>query len=140
MTPPETPPARSKRPTDSITTMTEYILPTHANSLGTVFGGQVLAWLDLCAAICAHRPTGSIVITAGIDELSFERSIRVGQVVHLTARMTAAFRTSIEILVCVDGEDAMTGERWPCVSAFVTFVAVDQSLRPIPVPELAAET
>jgi acyl-CoA hydrolase len=120
--------------------MTEYVLPTHANALGTIFGGQVLAWIDLCAAICAQRHTGRTVITAGIDDLSFDHGIKVGQVARLRARVTAAFRTSLEILVSVEGEDAMTGHVWPTVSAFVTFVAVDEDLRPAPVPPLALET
>jgi acyl-CoA hydrolase len=120
--------------------MTELVLPTHANSLGSVFGGQVLAWIDLCAAICAQRHTGRIVTTAGIDELSFERPIKVGQVAQLTARITAAFRTSVEVLVQVDGEDARTGERWPCVSAFVTFVALDADQRPATVPPVEPAT
>jgi acyl-CoA hydrolase len=124
----------------SLTTMTELVLPTHANSLGSVFGGQVMAWIDLCAAICAQRHTGRIVTTAGIDDLEFARPIKVGQVAQLTARITAAFRTSVEVMVHVDGEDATTGERWPCVSAFATFVAVDASLRPTPVPPLALES
>jgi acyl-CoA hydrolase len=117
--------------------MTELVLPTHANSLGGVFGGQILAWIDLCGAICAQRHTGRTVITAGIDDLSFERPIKVGQVAQITARMTAAFRTSVELHVQVEGEDATTGERWPCVTAFVTFVAVDASLHPTAVPPLA---
>lgn len=120
----------------SLTTMTELILPTHANSLGGVFGGQIMAWIDLCAAICAQRHTGHIVTTAGIDDLSFERPIKVGQVAQLRARITAAFRTSVEVRVEVDGEDATTGERWPCVSALATFVAVDADLRPAGVPPL----
>jgi acyl-CoA hydrolase len=121
----------------SVTTMTELVLPTHANSLGGVFGGQVLAWIDLAAAICAQRHTGRIVVTAGIDDLSFERPVKVGHVAQITARVTAAFRTSVEVAVQVDGEDARTGERWPCVSAFVTLVAVDESLSPTQVPPLA---
>jgi acyl-CoA hydrolase len=120
----------------SVTTMTELILPTHANSLGSVFGGQIMAWIDLCAAICAQRHTGHIVTTAGIDDLSFDRPIKVGQVAQLRARITAAFRTSVEVRVEVDGEDATTGERWPCVSALATFVAVDAELRPAAVPPL----
>src|SRR5258705_7446403 len=103
-----------RRVADSITTMTEYVLPTHANLIGTVFGGQILAWVDLCSAICAQRHTGHLAITAGIDDLSFEKAISVGQVVRLTARVTAAFKTSVEILVNVEGEAATTGERWPC--------------------------
>lgn len=124
----------------SLTTMTEFVLPTHANALGGVFGGQVLAWCDLAAAICAQRHTGHVVITAGFDDVSFERPIKVGQVVRLTARITAAFRTSVEIHVDVEGEDATTGDRWPCLTAFVTFVAVGADMRPAPVPPLAIET
>lgn len=129
-----------KRPTESLTTMTEYVLPTHANALGNVFGGQVMAWVDLCAAICAQRHTGGIAITAGIDDLSFEKPIQVGQVVRLAARVTATFRTSLEIFVRVEGEDAMTGRSWPCVSAYVTYVAVDAALVPRPVVPLVLES
>ena len=114
--------------------MTEYVLPTHANVLGNVFGGQILSWVDLCAAICAQRHTGQMVITAGVDDLSFERPIKVGQVVLLTARLTATFRTSVEILVEVEGEEATSGARWPCVTAFVTCVAIDDNGVPTAVP------
>jgi acyl-CoA hydrolase len=120
--------------------MTELVLPTHANNLGSVFGGQVIAWIDLCAAICAQRHTGHTVTTAAIDELSFERPIKVGQVVRLIARATATFRTSVEVLVRVEGEEATTGEHWPCVTAFVTFVAVGPDLRPVTVPPLELAT
>lgn len=116
--------------------MTEYVLPTHANALGNVFGGQILAWVDLCAAICAQRHTGRMAITAAIDELSFEKPIRVGEVVRLSARVTASFRTSVEILVEVTGEEATTGSSWPCVSAFVTYVALDDDRVPTAVPPL----
>ncbi len=68
-----------RAPERSRTTMTELVLPTHANSIGSVFGGQVIAWMDLCGAICAQRHTGRIVTTAGIDDLSFERPILVGR-------------------------------------------------------------
>ena len=143
---PESPPPLLPRAAGpSVTTMTELVLPTHANSLGSVFGGQVLAWIDLCGAICAQRYTGSIVVTAGIDDLSFDGPVKVGQVALLEARVTAAFRTSLEVLVQVDGHDAMTGARWPCVTAFVTFVAVqgggdgDQKPKPVPPLELLSD-
>jgi acyl-CoA hydrolase len=129
-----------KRIAESEASMTEYVLPTHANVLGNVFGGQILAWVDLCAAICAQRHTRTFAITAGIDDLSFEQPIRVGQIVRLDARVTATFRTSLEILVEVQGEDGISGRRWPCVTAFVTYVAVDAAMRPTPVPPIALET
>jgi acyl-CoA hydrolase len=131
---------QNRAPDGSITTMTELVMPSHANAFGGVFGGQIVAWMDLCAAICAQRHTGCTVTTAGIDELSFERPIKVGQVAQLTARVTAAFRTSVEVLVRVDGEDAKTREVWPCITAFVTFVAVDDALRPTAVPGLLCRT
>jgi acyl-CoA hydrolase len=115
--------------------MTEYVLPTHANALGGVFGGTIIGWMDLCAAICAQRFAGCVCVTAGIDELSFENPIQIGQVVRLEARVTATFRTSIEIFVEVRGEDATTGRTWPCVSGFLTFVGVADG-RPCTVPQL----
>ena len=120
--------------------MTEYVLPTHANAFGNVFGGQVLAWVDLCAAICAQRHTGSVCITAGLDDVSFEQPIKVGQVVRLESRVTATFGTSLEIAVDVQGEDPTTRRVWPCVSAFLTFVAVDRELKPTRVPPLEVTT
>jgi acyl-CoA hydrolase len=141
--PPPRPPAARGRAADSLTTMTEYVLPTHANALGNVFGGQILAWIDLCAAICAQRHAGRLAVTAEFDDVWFQAPIKIGQVVLLRARVTAAFRTSVEILVDVEGEDAPSGERWPCARAFVTFVAmqkVDGALKPAPVPPLECET
>ena len=133
-------PLAPKSVADSETTMTEYVLPTHANALGNVFGGQILAWVDLCAAICAQRHARSVAITAGMDDVCFEKPIRIGQIVRLAARVTASFRTSVEILVDVQGEDGITGERWPCVTAFVTYVAVDAAMRPTPVPPITITT
>jgi acyl-CoA hydrolase len=129
-----------QREAQSRTTMTEYVLPTHANALGNVFGGQILAWMDICAAICAQRHAGVIGVTAGVDELSFQRPIKVGQVVRLDARITCTFKTSFEIRVVVHGEDCFTPETWLCVEAFLTFVAIDQDNRPVPVPQLILET
>ena len=124
----------------SITEMTEYVLPQHTNALGGVFGGQIMAWMDLCGAICAQRHSGSQVVTAFVDDLKFEQPVRVGEVVRLEARVTATFRTSMEIEVVVEGEDATTGRRWPCVDARLTFVAIDASRKPTPVPPLLLDT
>ncbi len=132
-----------RRVSDSITTMTEYVLPTHANALGTVFGGQILAWIDLCAAICAQRHAGRLAVTAEFDDVMFQAPIAVGQVVLLSARVTAAFRTSVEIQVDVQGEDAQSGRRWSCASAFVTFVAIEivgGQRKPAIIPPLVLET
>jgi len=124
----------------SITEMTEYVLPPHANALGNVFGGQIMAWVDLCAAICAQRHSGHVGVTAFVDDFKFEQPVKVGEVVRLRARVTGAFRTSMEIEVVVEGEDARTGRRWPCVSAFLTYVAIDDAGKPTPVPPLLLDT
>jgi len=120
--------------------MTEYVLPQHANALGSVFGGQIMAWLDLCAAICAQRHSGHMAVTAFVDDIKFELPVRVGEVVRLDAHVTATFRTSMEIEVVVEGEDAMTARRWPCVHARLTFVAIDDARKPTPVPTLVMDT
>lgn len=131
-------PAKPAR--DSLTTMTEYVLPVHANAMGNVFGGQILAWMDICAAMCSQRHCGTIAVTAGIDDLAFEQPIKVGQIVKLEGRVTAAFRSSVEVRVIVTGEDGATGVTWPCVSAYMTFVAIGPVGAPQAVPPLLCET
>ncbi len=124
----------------SITEMTEYVLPQHANALGSVFGGQIMAWVDLCAAITAQRHSGKMAVTAFVDDLKFQSPVKVGEVVRLRARITATFGTSMEIEVVVEGEEAQSGRKWPCVDAIVTFVAIDAKGRPTPVPRLTLDT
>ena len=120
--------------------MTEYVLPQHTNAIGGVFGGQIMAWVDLCAAICAQRHAGVMCVTAFVDELKFELPVRAGEIVRLEANITAAFRTSMEILVVVEGENAKTDKRWPCVTARVTFVGIDDSGKPTPIPPLLLDS
>lgn len=124
----------------SVTDMTEYVLPQHANVFGSVFGGQIMAWVDLCAAICAQRHAGRPCVTAFVDDLHFRRPVRVGQVVRLRAQVTATFRTSMEIEVSVHGEDTLTGEQWPTVECRATFVALSDNRTPTRVPPLLLES
>ena len=120
--------------------MTEYVLPQHANALGSVFGGQIMAWVDLCGAICAQRHSRHMAVTAFVDDMKFEQPVRVGEVVRLDAKVTAVFRTSMEIEIVVEGEDATTGRSWPCVDARLTFVAIDDERNPTAVPPLVLDT
>lgn len=123
----------------SLTEMTELVLPQHGNVLGTAFGGTVLAWIDVCGAIAAQRHCHRVAVTAAIDEVSFIAPIKVGDVVVLTARVNAAFRSSMEVEVEVKVEDTTTGARRLSVDAFMTFVAVGEDGRPTAVPPLALE-
>lgn len=136
----ELPPLAAKSRTASTTEMLEYVLPQHANIGGTVFGGQIMAWVDLCAAICAQRHAGRPCVTAFVDDLLFKRPVLVGQVVRLRAQLVATFRTSMEIDVSVTGEDTVTGDVWPTVECRVVFVAIDEARRPTPVPPLVLDT
>ncbi len=125
---------------DSLCEMNEYVLPQHANAMGTVFGGQIMAWVDLCAAICAQRHSGRMAVTAFVDDLKFVSPVRVGEVVHLEARVTATFHSSMEIEIKVHGENSRTRERWRCVDAFVVFVAIDDDRKPVAVPPLLLDS
>jgi len=120
--------------------MTEILLPQHANALGTAFGGTVLGWIDVCGAVAAQRHCGRIAVTAAIDDMQFLAPIRVGDVVRLTARVNAAFRTSVEVEVVVEREDPATMERTVAADAILTFVNRGDDGRPMRAPPLLCET
>ena len=125
---------------DSFTQMTELVLPQHSNVHGSAFGGTVLAWMDICGGIAAQRHCLRVAVTAAIDELNFLAPIKVGDVVVLTARLNAAFRTSMEVEVEVQVEEPATGHRKRCVDAFMTFVAIGDDGNKTAVPPLVSES
>jgi acyl-CoA hydrolase len=131
---------RGRAPRESETQMTELVLPQHANAVGTAFGGTVVGWVDICAAIAAQRHAGRVAVTASIDALEFHAPIRVGDLVCLSARVNAVFRSSLEVSVHVEREDRVTRARTLCVHAFLTFVGVDDGGQPTPIPPLSLET
>ena len=120
--------------------MVQLVLPNDANTLGNVLGGMVLHWIDLAAAIVAHRHCRMQCVTASIDQVSFEAPIKIGQLALITGRMTYAGRTSMEIRVDVQSEDLETAFRRQTSTAYLTFVAIDESGKPVPVPPLVPET
>jgi acyl-CoA hydrolase len=124
----------------SLTEMSEIVLPQHTNAIGSAFGGAIMSWLDICAAIAAKRHCGRVAVTAFVDDLAFVAPIRLGDVVRLTARVNATFRTSLELAVRVEQENPATGARTLCADAMLTFVAVDDAGAPQPVPPLLLET
>ena len=132
--------AEQHTPSASFTEMTELVLPQHANAIGTAFGGTVLSWVDICGAIAAHRHCGRVAVTAAIDELQFRAPIRVGDVVRITAWVNATFRSSLEVEVHVEQEDAKTRRRARCLDAFLTFVCVDDRGGPMSVPQLQCQS
>lgn len=124
------------KPEDSQVEMTQVVLPAFANVVGTVFGGQVVSWIDICAAVSAQRHCRRAVVTASIDSVHFIEPIRQGQIVVLKSRVNAVFRSSMEVGVTVMAESPITGERRKAVRAYCTFVALDDNGRPVSVPDL----
>jgi len=135
-----TTPRTSKSACDSYVEMTEIVLPSHANPIGTAFGGQIMAWIDICAGISAQRHARQIVVTASMDDLHFRAPIHVGEVVILKAQVNRAFHTSLEVGVRVEAENPLTGELRHCSSAYLTFVAQDEDGSSVSVPDLIPET
>jgi acyl-CoA hydrolase len=131
-------PAKSVK--SSQVTMTELVLPTHTNALDTVFGGTVMSWIDICAAIAAQRHASREVVTASMDRLSFVAPIRRGWVVNLKASVNYTSRTSMEVGVRVDAENPKTGEMFHTASAYMTFVALGSDGKPTEVPKLLLES
>jgi acyl-CoA hydrolase len=135
-----TPSLTPRKPSDSLVEMTQLLLPGDANALGAAFGGSVMGWIDIAAAVAAQRHARQFVVTASMDDLHFHAPIKVGWQVVLKARVLAAFHTSMEVGVTVQSENPLTGERQLCTSALLTFVALDQHGQRLPVPPLLAET
>ena len=130
----------AKSPRDSEVTMTQMILPSDANPVNAAFGGRVMEWIDICAAVAAQRHCRQTVVTASMDDLHFHAPIKIGWIVTLHGRVIAAFRTSMEVGVTVMAENPLTGERHIATSALLTFVAVAANGQRLPVPPLKLET
>jgi acyl-CoA hydrolase len=130
---------RGKSPSQSQVEMTQIILPGDANSLGNAFGGRVMQWIDVSAGVASRRHGGGIAVTASIDSLEFHRPIRMGDVVVLHARVNRAWRSSMEVGVRVEYEQDDAAPQH-AVSAYLTFVAIDEDGRPRRVPPITPET
>ena len=129
-----------KTPSDSVCINTEIVLPNDTNTLGNLMGGKLLHWMDICAAIAAHRHCARVVVTASVNNVAFNQPIRLGEIVTLQAKVSRAFSSSMEVFIDVWVENNSTGEKRKCNEAIYTFVAVDQIGTPINVPELKPES
>lgn len=127
-------------PSASVVEMNQLVLPPHTNALGTVFGGTIMSWIDVCAAMSAQRHARRVVVTASMDQLDFLAPIRSGQLVNLRSMVNYVGRTSMEVGVRVEAEDVLTGDRVHAASAYLTFVALDGSARPVVVRPMVPGT
>lgn len=130
---------KTKKPSESFVSMTELVLPNDTNTLNNLMGGRLMHWMDIVSAIAAQRHSNRIVVTASVDNISFRQPIQLGNVVTLKARVTRAFNSSMEIKIDVEAEDIPSAKKFISNSAYFTFVAVDQTGRPIDVPEVEPE-
>jgi acyl-CoA hydrolase len=124
----------------SIVHMTEMVLPSHTNALDSIFGGVIMSWIDIAAAIAAQRHSGRQVVTASIDDLDFIAPVYKGWIVNLKACVNFTGRSSMEVGVRVDAENAIQQKTFHTASAYLTFVAVDQHGQPTPIPAVQPQT
>ncbi|MBB79062.1 MAG: acyl-CoA thioesterase [Crocinitomicaceae bacterium] len=131
---------KTKKAKDTLSITTKVVLPNDTNTLGNLFGGELLAWMDVIASVSAHRHCKRVVVTASVNNVSFKQPIKEASIVTLEAKVSRAFTSSMEVFVDVYVEDHVTGERIKCNEAIYTFVAVDQNGGPIEVPKLIPES
>jgi acyl-CoA hydrolase len=120
--------------------MVQVVLPNDANPLGFILGGTVMHLIDIAAAIACHRHTRSLLVTAAVDGLQFLHPIKVGDLIILKARVTAAWSTSLEAEVEVFSEEILTGLRKLTSRAYLTFVTIDTAGNRVSVPPLILDT
>lgn len=131
---------KKKKPGESLISMTELVLPNDTNTLNNLMGGRLMHWMDIVSAISAQKHANRVVVTASVDNISFNHPIQLGNVVTLKAKVTRAFNSSMEVRIDVEAEDIPAGKKSVSNSAYFTFVAVDQNGRPIDVPEIEPES
>jgi acyl-CoA hydrolase len=131
---------KPKTAKQSYTILTELVLPNDTNTLGNLMGGRLLHWMDIASAISAQKHSQRVVVTAAVNNVSFDQPIRLADVVILEAKVSRAFSTSMEVFIDVWVENLSTGKKIKCNEAIYTFVAVDQLGNPINVPPVVPET
>ncbi|MEI9947222.1 MAG: acyl-CoA thioesterase [Chitinophagaceae bacterium] len=131
---------KEKKASGSVIIMTELVLPNDTNVFGNLMGGRLMYWMDIASALSAQKHCNAPVVTASVDNISFENPIRLGNVVHIEAKVSRAFNTSMEVHMKVWCEDLKKQEKYKSNEAYYTFVALDADNKPSPVPQLIPET
>lgn len=131
---------QAKHPSDSLTVLTDIVLPSETNPLNNLFGGELLARMDRAASIAARRHSRRITVTASVNHVAFNRSIPLGSVVTVEAKVSRSFKSSMEIFLDVWIEDRESGQRTKANEAIYTFVAVDDTGTPVEVPQVIPQT
>ena len=119
--------------------MSEIVMPNDTNNLNTLFGGKLMYWMDMAAAICAHKHTNNVVVTASVDNITFKAPINKGDIVTLNAFITRVFNTSMEIFIEVTAQNSNNNKKIESNTAFFTFVALNKKSKPVKVNEIYPE-
>lgn len=130
----------TKNPSESLTVLTDLVLPSETNHLNNLFGGELLARMDRAASISAQRHSRNVAVTASVNHVAFSRPIPLGSVVTIEAKVSRAFKSSMEIYIDVWIEDRASGSRTKANEAIYTFVAVDTNGLPVQVPAIVPQT
>ncbi len=131
---------KAKTPKESLTVLTDLVLPGETNQLNNLFGGELLARMDRACSISARRHSRRIVVTASVNHVAFNKAVPVGSVVTVEAKVSRAFKSSMEVYVDVWVEDRESRNRTCVNEGTYTFVAVDETGSTVPVPQIKAET
>ena len=131
---------KPKHPSESLTVLTDLVLPSETNPLNNLFGGELLERMDRAASISAGRHSRRISVTVSVNHVAFNKAIPLGSVVIIEAKVSRAFKTSMEIYIDVWVEDRLSGERTKSNEAIYTFVAVDENGKPVEVPHIEPVT
>jgi acyl-CoA hydrolase len=129
-----------KHPSESLTILTDLVLPSETNPLNNLFGGELLARMDRASSIAARRHSRRIVVTASVNHVAFNRAVPIGSVVTIEAKISRSFKSSMEIYIDVWIEDRESGQRNKANEGIYTFVAVDDTGRPVEVAPIIPET
>lgn len=130
----------TKKPQDSLVTMSELVLPNDTNTLGNLMGGRLMYWMDIAGAIAAQKHCNCPVVTASVDNISFASPVKLGNVLSIESKVTRSFNSSMEVYLRVWGEDIAAQYKYLSNEAYMTFVALDPNGKPRRVPELVPET
>lgn len=131
---------KAKKASESLIVMTELVLPNDTNLFGNLMGGRLMYWMDIASALAGSKHCSAPVVTASVDNISFTNPIKLGNVVHIEAKITRAFNSSMEVHMNVWGEDIIQQYRYKSNEAYYTFVSIDPNGKPRKVPQLEPES
>lgn len=132
--------ASTKSPSESYIEMREIVLPQHSNAHGTIFGGTVMSWIDIAAAMVAQKHCNMPCVTVSVDSISFNAPIKIGNHVYIQAKLIYTGKTSMEVYVKVFSENPYTANSSLTTEAFLTFVGLDDNGKPSLIPQLTPQT